>query len=85
MSNKTTTKPTLPEQIDAMLQDVRAIRRMLVPQTLAEVVEWEREFGPCRTDRQRVFMCKSLARRFGVIYREVDHVLPWFADDGEVA
>lgn len=77
-------KPTLLE-IDAMLEEVRAMRRMLIPSTLAGAVEWEREFGPNRTPAQRQFVCKSLARKFGVSYREVEHVLPWFADDGAVA
>jgi hypothetical protein len=75
-------KPTRPEQIDAMLEDIRALRRMLVPDTLTEVAEWEREFGPYRTPSERVTMCKRLARKFGVPYREVDHAVPWFADDG---
>ena len=71
-------------KVDAMLAEVKALHRMLLPAnvTLAEFVEWEREFGPERDGRQRVELCKSLARRFGVTYREVDHVLPWFADDG---
>jgi hypothetical protein len=78
-------KPTLPEQIDATLEDVRALRRMLVPRTLAEVAEWESEFGPNRTHRARVAMCKRLARTYGVPWREVEVAVPWMWDDGAVA
>lgn len=52
-------KPTRPEQIDAMLEDIRALRRMLVPDTLTEVAEWEREFGPYRTPSERVTIARD--------------------------
>lgn len=63
----------------------RDLRRMLLPRTLAEVAEWEREFGPNRTPTERVTMCRRLARRFDVPYREVEAAVPWMFDDGVVA
>ncbi len=52
----------------------KGIRRGHSPRTLAEEVEWEREFGPecdvrspSRAEpRMRVELCKDSARRYGV-------------------
>jgi hypothetical protein len=55
----------------------RALLRGRVSTTLAEAVEWEREFGDEMTaeipgrlalPRDRITFCRQLARRYGVSY-----------------
>ncbi len=49
----------------------RAIRRGHSPKSLAEWVEWEREFGPeirRQEPRQQVELCRSLAKEYGLPY-----------------
>lgn len=55
---------------------LRDLRHGRSPNTLAEEVEWEREFGPecdakspSRAEpRTRIELCKHFARRYGVSY-----------------
>ena len=64
------------ELLDGLAKDMR---RGHIPQTLAENVEWEREFGaewdvksPSRTEPAvRRELCKHLARKYGVTYATV--------------
>ncbi len=59
------------EEIESLGKEVR---RRHNPMSVAEWVEWEREFGPqIRRDepRQQIEFCKALARQFGVSYATV--------------
>jgi hypothetical protein len=70
--------------LEARLADIgQEIRRQHYPLTLAEFVDWEREFGaefdskfPSRTERRsRVELCKMIAKRYELPYVTVKSAL----------
>jgi hypothetical protein len=83
MEPRTMTKAEIRSRLDAMQEEAASIRRAMrrghCPQTLAEHIEWEREFGAefdaqfaGRSEtRTRVELYKSLAREYGQSYATV--------------